>query len=213
MKINNGSVVLVLAPHTDDGELGLGGTIHKLNAAGCEVHYTAFSAAEESIPEEFDLGQTRLEVCRATEVLGIHADNLEVMSFKVRRFADYRQEILDSMIKLRASINPDVVFIPSSEDVHQDHQIIHSEAIRAFKTRTILGYELIWNEFSFHSDLLITLEEEDVRAKVRALSKYETQAGRPYMSSDFILGLARARGVQAGAVYAEAFEVIRCVIN
>lgn len=213
MNITSGSVVLVLAPHTDDGELGLGGTIHNLNALGCKVHYAAFSAAEESIPEGFDLGQTRLEVCRATEALGVKPSNLEIMSFKVRRFSDCRQEILDSMIKLRTSIDPDVVFIPSSDDVHQDHQVIHREAIRAFKTRTILGYELIWNQFNFPSDVLIALEEEDVRAKVRALSKYETQAGRPYMSPDFIYGLARARGVQAGTIYAEAFEVIRCVIK
>ena len=213
MNITSGTVVLVLAPHTDDGELGLGGTINKLNVAGCEVHYVAFSAAEESIPEGFDQGQTKLEVRRATEALGVDSRNLEILSFKVRRFSDCRQEILDSMIKLRSSINPDLVFIPSSDDVHQDHQVIHREAIRAFKSRTILGYELIWNEFNFHSDLLISLKEEDVRAKVRALSKYETQAGRPYMSSDFIFGLARARGVQAGTVYAEAFEVIKCVIK
>ena len=103
MEITNESVVLVLAPHTDDGELGLGGTIHKLNAAGCEMHYTAFSAAE-SIPEEFDLGQTRLEVCSATST-GIPAGNLEVMSFKVRQLLTER-EILDSMISCARQLIP-----------------------------------------------------------------------------------------------------------
>lgn len=78
--------------------------------------------------------------------MGIKSSNLSIVSFNVRRFSYYRKDILDRITKLRPSINLDVVFVPSSDDVHHDHRLMHKEAIRAFKTRTILGYKLIWNE-------------------------------------------------------------------
>lgn len=213
MIIDNTSRILVLAPHTDDGELGLGGTINKLVEAGNDLYYVAFSAAEDSIPLGFEKDATREEVLRATSILGIPKDNVTVLDFKVRYLQSKRQEILDELINLRKSINPNVIFVPSSDDIHQDHQAVNREAVRAFKNRTILGYELIWNEFNFSSDLLITLDDSNLASKVAALNMYKTQEGRPYMSEEFVFGLARARGVQVGVKYAEAFEVIRCVMK
>lgn len=63
--------VLVLAPHTDDGELGCGGTIHRLIQLGKEVHYVAFSTCEESVPEGFPKDILTKEVKAATASLGI----------------------------------------------------------------------------------------------------------------------------------------------
>ncbi|MEZ8018144.1 PIG-L deacetylase family protein [Vibrio splendidus] len=211
--INNCKKALVLAPHTDDGELGMGATISKLIREGVEVHYAAFSPAIESIPKGFSPDSTRLEVTEATKLLGIRSENLYIYDFEVRIFPEKRQEILDNLISLRNKVDPDVIFIPSSDDVHQDHSVIHTEAVRAFKNRTIFCYELIWNQFSFNSHLLISLDREDVEKKYNALSCYKTQSGRPYMDKDFIFGLSKARGVQVGVDFAEAFEVIRCVIK
>ncbi|TCV26777.1 PIG-L deacetylase family protein [Vibrio crassostreae] len=213
MEIDSNSKILILAPHTDDGELGLGGTIKKLVDLGCKVYYIAFSAAEESIPECFDRNKTRQEVLQATSILGIESDNVKVLNFKVRHLQDCRQKILDELIIIRKMVDPDVIFVPSSDDIHQDHQAVNREGVRAFKNRTVLGYELIWNEFSFNSDLLISLTRSHIEAKFNALSMYETQSGRAYMSEEFIFGLAKSRGVQIGVEYAEAFEVIRCVIK
>lgn len=213
MMFSNVNSVLVLAPHTDDGELGAGGTISKLVNMGVKVTYVAFSAAEDSIPSGFDKNATRREVALATSILGIKNENLSVLDFPVRRLCSFRQEILDKLIELRATIDPDLILLPSSDDVHQDHQVINREGIRAFKNRTILGYELVWNEFKFNSQLLVSLTESNVKSKYDSLLMYKTQFGRPYMSKDFIYGLAKTRGVQVGVDYAEAFEVIRCVIK
>ena len=69
--------------------------------------------------------------------------------FDVRTFPDRRQEILELLIALWNDWQPDVVFQPSLHDVHQDHQTIAAEGLRAFKRTTILGYEIPWNNFDF----------------------------------------------------------------
>ena len=203
--------VLVLAPHTDDGELGAGGLIARLSAQGTNIKYIAFSSAPESLPDGFPRDTLVKEVHLATGVLGI--SDLVVKNYPVRNFDLHRQEILDDLIKLRKENNFDLVLIPSTSDVHQDHQVIMQEGIRAFKNTTILGYELIWNSFNFKNHLYVKLDETHVMAKVKALQKYSSQAHRPYMSDEFVRSLAYTRGLQVNHKYAECFEVIRWVIN
>jgi len=203
------NTVLVLAPHTDDGELGLGGTIHKLISMGKEVYYAAFSTAEQSVPEGFPRNILKHEVKKATARLGIKPDNLFIYNFEVRKLNYVRQEILEEMIKLRNKVCFDLVFLPSNHDIHQDHAVIAQEGIRAFKNTTILGYELIWNNLSFNTQCFVRLSKEDIDAKVSALQEYKSQGQRNYLSSDFIFSLAKTRGVQVGCEYAESFEVVR----
>ena len=143
--------VLVLAPHTDDGELGLGGTIHKLISMGKNVYYAAFSTAEKSVPEGFPRDVLKYEVKKATARLGIKPENLFIYDFEVRKLNYYRQEILEELINLRKKYRFDLIFIPSLHDIHQDHSTIAQEGVRAFKNVTVLGYELIWNNLSFNT--------------------------------------------------------------
>jgi LmbE family N-acetylglucosaminyl deacetylase len=204
--------VLILAPHTDDGELGCGGTIARLLEEGAEVFYVAFSTAEASVPEGFPSHQLELEVKNATAALGIPSKNLFIYKYQVRKLNYVRQEILEELIRLRPHFQPDVVFIPSSQDIHQDHSTIHQEGIRAFKHSTILGYELVWNNLAFSTDCFIQLEEKHITQKIEALKAYQTQEGKHYMAPDFIRSLSRVRGTQVNTAFAEAFEVIRLII-
>jgi len=201
--------ILVLAPHTDDGELGLGATISKYIRNGDDVTYVAFSTADQSIPNGFPKNALEIEVKSATEKLGIKAENLIIFGYEVRKLNYVRQNILEELIKIKQNKKYDVVFVPSLHDIHQDHQTIAMEAVRAFKNTTLLGYELIWNNLTFSTECFIEVTEEDINNKYLALKEYKTQAGRNYMSKEFIFSLAIARGVQAGCQYAEAFEVIR----
>ena len=201
--------ILVLAPHTDDGELGLGGSINYFIEQGKNVVYAAFSTAGKSVPEGFPKDILKTEVINATTKLGIKSENLLVYNYEVRKLNYVRQEILEELIKLRQSMNFDLVFIPSLNDIHQDHTTIAQEGLRAFKNTTLLGYELIWNNLTFNTQCFIKLQEKHVRAKVNALKMYESQGLRDYLSEEFILSLARTRGVQVGCEFAEAFEVIR----
>jgi len=203
--------ILVLAPHTDDGELGAGGTISKLIRSNSKVTYMAFSTAEESVPEGFPKDILKTEVKAATGKLGIANENLIILNFPVRKLNYHRQEILEELIKVR-KYNFDIVFVPCLNDIHQDHTTIAHEALRAFKNTTILGYELIWNNLSFNTTCFIELDKDDIINKANALKEYTSQCNRDYMSEEFIFSLARTRGVQSGRKYAEAFEVIRLML-
>ncbi len=126
-------VILVLAPHTDDGEFGCGGSIAKWIYEGKIVYYVAFSSAEKSVPQGMPKDILKKEVRKAVSILNIPKDNLILLDYPVREFLVYRQQILEDMIRLRNDLNPDLVLLPSTADTHQDHQVISQEGFRAFK--------------------------------------------------------------------------------
>jgi LmbE family N-acetylglucosaminyl deacetylase len=203
--------VLVLAPHTDDGELGCGGSITRLVEEGAKVYYAAFSICKTSLPSHLAPDTLEKEVKVATKLLGIDPQHLILFDFEVRRFNEFRQSILEELVKLRDKIRPDLVFIPTPADIHQDHQIIAEEGLRAFKGTSILGYELPWNNVTFDTECFIKLEKRHVDSKILALTAYESQRHRTYLNENFIRSLATIRGVQITSEFAEAFEVIRWV--
>jgi LmbE family N-acetylglucosaminyl deacetylase len=213
MDSNDKNVILVLAPHTDDGELGCGGAISKFVSEGKKVIYVAFSLCKSSLPEGLPENTLEIEVKEATKILGILPEDLILFDFEVRKFKNQRQEILDALLRIRTKYLPDLVFLPCSTDIHQDHQTIYEEGVRAFKQTSILGYEMPWNNISLQTTSFIKLSDLHVEIKVKALESYLSQKHRTYLNSNFIKSLATTRGVQIGHQYAEAFEVIRWIIN
>lgn len=205
--------VLFVSPHTDDGELGAGGSISKFIRDGFEVHYAAFSTCEESLPEGCPVDTLEKEVKAATAVLGIRKENLFLYKYPVRNFLAHRQEILEDLVKLKNKINPDLVFLPSMNDTHQDHYVIAKEGLRAFKMASVLAYELPWNHITFNTRTFVNLEKNDIEQKLKALNEYKSQEGRPYFERSFVEGLAKVRGVQIKTEYAEAFDIERWVIK
>ncbi len=205
--------ILVLASHTDDGEQGCGGSISKFIAENKEVYYAAFSSCEQSLPEGFPSNTLETECKAAVKKLGIECKNLFIYNYPVRHFKSKRQDILEDITKLKKQIQPDLVLIPSATDMHQDHEVIHKEALRAFKHTTLLGYELPWNNNDFNNTLFINLSTDDIDKKIASIKEYKSQTNRNYMQADFTKGLAKVRGVQANCEYAEAFEVYRFIIK
>lgn len=130
--------VLILAPHTDDGELGCGGAIAKYLEEGNNVYYVAFSSCQDSIPEGYPKDILKHELNKAMSCLGVERDHVRILDYPVRRFGEFRQNILDDMIKLNREINPSMVFSTSPRDIHQDHYVIAKEAMRALKKRLYL---------------------------------------------------------------------------
>ena len=192
--------VLALSPHTDDVELGAGGTVARLVEEGAEVRLIAFSLG--------DAGHN--EPNAAAEVLGIEASPAAGL-LPTRRFNDHRQSILEVLTGERKAFNPDLVLCPSSFDFHQDHEVIRAEALRAFRTCTILGYELPWSCRGFDAQCLAGLSNEHLQRKVSAVRCYQSQADKSY--TNILYELAVVRGMQGGRTqYAEAFEVIRWVM-
>ena len=114
---------------------------------------------------------------------------------------------------LKKGIQPDLVLVPSSFDVHQDHRVIYEEALRAFKpSASIFGYEHPWNNYMFSTDVFVRLQKRDIQKKIEALNQYKSQHSRPYFNKDYIKSLAITRGVQCNSQFAEAFELLRLVM-
>lgn len=203
--------ILVLAPHADDGEFGCGASVKRFSEEGHEIYYAAFSPCTISMPEGSKDHQLYAELERAVSHLGIDSDHIFKFEFPVRNFPEHRQAILDELISLRKKINPSIVLLPNSDDVHQDHQVIHNEGLRAFKFASILGYELPWNNQQFNSNYFVKVDESHLDAKVKAISEYKSQSFRPYMNKEFFAGLARVRGIQSNNEFAEAFELIKWI--
>src|SRR5207237_8659601 len=157
--------------------------------------YIAFSIATRSLPEGFAPDTLSREVKEATAELGIPDDRLTVHDFDVRTFPEHRQDILEVLVALWEDWQPDAVFQPSLHDIHQDHQVIAAEGMRAFKRTTILGYEIPWNNFDFAYQAYVSLTQAHVDKKVAALSKYASQQHRRYSDHDHILTAAPTHGL------------------
>jgi len=203
--------ILVLAPHTDDAELGCGGAIARFLSEGREVFVAAFSTAKESLPTDAPDNLLRQEFEDSMRIMGVPQNNLFVYDYVVRKLSYSRQELLEDLVRLRARIKPDIVFLPSVNDLHQDHQALHAEGMRAFKDITVWGYELPWNHITFSAQAFIVLSPDNVEAKWLALQAYKSQIQleRPYFTQEFVQSLAVLRGLQVKARYAEAFEVMK----
>lgn len=191
--------ILALAPHTDDVEFSCGGSVTRWAREGNDVSVVSFSCGTAD-SSEFLEASLMLGVCARLE------------NFPTRKFKDYRQDILDLMITVDKSYKPDLVLIPSTSDTHQDHQVIRDEGFRAFKRTSLIGYEMPQNNLTFQTNLFVRLKRQDLDKKIAALGCYRSQENRPYLAKEFIEGLARVRGMQAGCEFAESYEVMRWML-
>ena len=198
--------ILAISPHSDDVELGCGGELVRFLKNGHHVKLWTLSFGNPVTGAIFP------ELEAAVEVLGINyffCDN-----FDCRRFDDRRQEILQKMVYENLKDPPDLVFVPNTSNIHQDHEVVTAEARRAFRTSCILGYELPWGDVKpLHMPFYIRLGYGDLVKKCEAVACYESQKERVYTSKRFLHSLATVRGAQTGkGGLAEAFEVLKWVL-
>ena len=202
--------VLALSPHTDDVEIACGGTMARLIQNGAQIKSVAFSDCEESVPPGFPNDALRKEFFMANKALGVEEKDCKVLDYSVRKFPQYRQEILEELVVLNKNYQPDLVLIPSTMDTHQDHLTIAEEAYRAFKKTTILAYDCPWNQQFPRLNCFIKLYENLLDVKLTAISQYRSQSFRGgYVTEEFIRALALLRGGEMGEPLGEGFEVVR----
>ena len=200
-------LVLVIAPHLDDVELGMGGTLSRIaRSAPKDIHYIGFSLPPNVKEEEY-----MMEFWESNKKFNIPKANYVFRRYDPRDLFSNRLDVLQLMYDVNKSVKPDVVFIPNSDDVHQSHKCVHEEAIRVFKNSTILGYELPWNSIKFNMDVFISLDETDVAIKQEAINAFKSQFDRSFFANDILSSLAKVRGKQVNRDYAECFELIRMV--
>ena len=196
--------VLVLSPHTDDAEIGAGGTIAKLVESGAHVTALMFALP---LPVLLD------ECKNAMMILGVK--NYQLLDFKTRHFDRFRQQILQVLWNYNETNQVDLVLTPSTLDLHQDHQTVTNEALRAFRNSTILGYELAGNHILLRENCFVPLEERHIQKKIEAVLCYKSQIKLRHDSfnEEFIKSIVRSRAAHVKTKYAEAFEVIKLILE
>jgi LmbE family N-acetylglucosaminyl deacetylase len=205
--------IIFISAHADDAILSAGGILKKYIEQKYNVHYVVFSIAEESVPPGFEKNIVESECRESLSYLGLHKKNIHIFHYKVRTFQKYRQNILDKIIDLKKSVNPNIVFIPSTQDIHQDHEVICKEAIRAFmKSCSIYGYDFPWNIlFEGKINLYFELNDYYLSHKINACNFFKSQLCKPNncLTPEYITSLAIERGNRINKKYAESFEIIR----
>lgn len=201
-----GKRVLFLGAHPDDIEIGCGALVHNI-VNKTEILCVTLSDNQKNP----DLKEVKSEHFRSMEVLGVPERQILMGPFSTRVFPDSRQDILEYFLKLRKDFQPDLIFTHSRQDVHQDHNTMTDEALRAFRGITVLGFDVVRSSYGFFPHFLVEVTEEDVNKKIEALSQYETYKDRYYFNSDLTRSIMVRHGALAERPFAEGFDILRIV--
>lgn len=194
--------ILIISSHTDDGELSAGGTIARLVEEEKQITHIVFSScSNEELVKEFRA---------ANATLGI--TDVHIYNFKNRTFSEHRQEILDILIQQKEKVNPDCIFTHGDIDTHQDHQVVHMESMRAFKDRTIIGYNHPWNARIQALDFYVKIGRKHLDVKIAAIRHYASQSHRHYTNPEYIEAQALSVGGMIAERYAEGFQILNHVM-
>ena len=201
-----GKSILFLGAHPDDIELGCGAFIAEISGKA-NLYCMTFSDNQKN-PE---LQHLVPEHQHSMRVLVLAEGQVELGAFETRRFPDARQEILEKMLELRRRLHPEVVFVHTPQDIHQDHITVTQEALRAFRGTTVLGFDVLRSSYGFFPHFLVEVSPESLEKKIAALEQYTTYANRYYFSPEVIRSTAIRHGALAERPYAEGFDIIRIV--
>ena len=203
-----GKRVLFLGAHPDDIEIGCGALIHHI-VEQTDILCVTLSDNQKNP----DLKNVKDEHLKSMKVLGVPDNKVVFGPFTTRVFPDARQEILEYFLKLRREFQPDLIFVHSNKDVHQDHLTMTDEALRAFRGITVLGFDVVRSSYGFFPHFLVEVDEEDVQKKIEALSQYETYRDRYYFNSELTRSIMVRHGALAEIPFAEGFDILRIVGN
>ena len=202
----SGKRIVFIGAHPDDIEIGCGALIAHI-ASKTEIKCVTLSDNQKNPL----LKNVVSEHYRSMSILGIKQDNVIVGQFETRRFPQARQEILEYMIKLNQDFHPDIVFVHTKADIHQDHATVTSEGLRAFRGTTVLGFDVIRSSYGFFPNFLVEVDEEDVNKKIAALGEYHTYDSKYYFDPDVTRATLIRHGALAERKYAEGFDILRII--
>ena len=203
-----GKRVLFLGAHPDDIELGCGALLHHI-VRQTELLCVTLSDNQTNP----DLQNVKNEHFDSMAVLGVPTGKILLGPFTTRVFPDSRQEILEYFLSLRRDFKPDLIFVHSKQDVHQDHLTMTDEALRAFRGITVLGFDVVRSSYGFFPHFLVEVTEEDVNKKIEALACYKTYRDRYYFNSELTRSIMVRHGALAECPFAEGFDILRIVGN
>lgn len=194
--------VLCLGAHSDDIEIGCGGTLMQLCARNpqLEVCWVVFTAP----------GERTAEARRsARDLLGPDTRlEIKIGEFRESFFPSEWPRIKEWFAEIRAGFAPDLIFTHGREDRHQDHNVLAELTWNTFRNHLILEYEIPKYEGDLgHPNVFIPLPETVAARKVSLLMKhFQSQQNKHWFSEDLFWGLMRIRGIECASRHAEAFH-------
>ncbi len=201
-----GRRLLFIGAHPDDIELGCGAFISHINQK-TEVLCVTLSDNQKN-PALLNLVE---EHYNSMAVLGVPKDHVILKDFVTRRFPEKRQEILEFLYSLNRDYQPDIVFVHTKSDIHQDHYTSMEEALRTFRGTTVLGFDVLRSSFGFFPNFLVEVDEADVECKLRALAEYKTYTGKYYFNPEITRATLIRHGALAERPFAEGFDILRFI--
>jgi len=195
--------VLCLGAHSDDIEIGAGGSILHWITSGVmlEAHWCVLSAAGARAAEA--------QASAAAFMTGAASVKVELAAFKDSFFPYQGGELKDWFVGLKSRVNPDIIFTHRRDDAHQDHREVSQLTWNAFRNHLILEYEVPkWDGDLGQPNGYIPLEAAVVERKIELLiTHFGTQRSKDWFDAETFRGLARLRGIECRAPegYAEAF--------
>jgi N-acetylglucosamine malate deacetylase 1 len=202
----NAKKVFFIGAHPDDIEIGCGALISNITKSA-EVFCITLSDNQKNPT----LSNVVNEHHASMDILGVDRDHRFLESFETRRFIQFRQEILEYLYKMNKKYQPDMVFVHSKADLHQDHGTVTQESLRAFRGTSLFGYDVIRSSNGFFPTLLIEVGEADVQKKIDALAAYKTYADKYYFSLELTRSILLRNGAIAEKKYAEGFDNFRMI--
>ncbi len=201
-----GKRVLFLGAHPDDIELGCGALLHHL------LPHSEVLCVTLSDNQKNPLLQNLVEEHFASmDTLGVPRDRVVLETFTTRYFPTARQEILEYLLRLRRDFKPQIVFTHTLQDIHQDHNVVTQEALRAYRGMTVLGFDVVRSSHGFFPHFLVEVTEQDVEAKINALMCYKTYRDKYYFQPELLRATMVRHGALAERTYAEGFDILRIV--
>ena len=195
--------VLLLGAHSDDIEIGCGGTVLRLisDNPGVAVHWIVFSGQGDRAREA--------EASAARFLAGAKTRAVEVHQFRDGFFPAEQARIKTYFEELKARLDPDLVFTHHRDDLHQDHRVICELTWNTFRRHAVLEYEVPkWDGDLGRPNIYVPLDESHAKRKVEILMEcFGTQAGKHWFDEETFNALMRLRALECNAPSrrAEAF--------
>ncbi len=201
-----GKRIFFLGAHPDDIELGCGALIAHI-ANKSDIRCVTLSDNQKNP----SLKNLVTEHYRSMDLLGVPKEKIILGTFETRRFPQARQEILEYLIDLNLKFEPEIVFVHTRADLHQDHVTVTEEALRAFRGTSIFGYDVIRSSYGFFPSFLVEVDEMDIEMKIKALAEYKTYLNKYYFKPEVTRATLIRHGAIAERNYAEAFDILRII--
>jgi LmbE family N-acetylglucosaminyl deacetylase len=202
--------ILCLGAHSDDIEIGCGGTLLQLTGGGAELkfHWVVFSATGKRVEE----------VRKGAELFtGTHEKTIVLKEYRDGFLPYSGAQVKEFFEELKGSVNPDLIFTHWHGDAHQDHRLICELTWNTFRNHLILEYEIPKYDGDMgRPNTFIPLNEPICQNKVDNLCEaFESQRAKPWFARETFLGLMRLRGMESNARsgYAEGFYARKVTID